>query len=260
MARMRAALITGGNRGIGLSIAHALAGDGIPLMINGLGEKQELTVLGQTLQDTHDVTVSTSGADLSDPHAVEALVGETVEIHGRLNVLINCAGIQHVEALDAFPVDRWNAILAVNLSAAFHTTRLAIPQMQSDGWGRIINIASAHGLVASPYKVPYVAAKHGLVGLTKGTALEVGFHGITCNAICPGFVDTPMFQLQADRLADRDGRPSKEIVREQLSAKQAIPELISPAEIGELAAFLCTDAARSITGTAIPIDGGWTAQ
>lgn len=260
MARERVALVTGGNRGIGLAIAHALAGEGIALTINGLGEETELSELRRAFDGTYGITVSTSGADLSDPIAVEGLVKETLEVHGHLNILVNCAGIQHIEALDAFPADRWDAILAVNLTAAFHTTRLAIPHMRTGGWGRIINIASAHGLVASPCKVPYVAAKHGLVGLTKGTALEVGAHGITCNAICPGFVDTPMFQLQADGLADRAGRPADEIVAEQLSAKQAIPELIAPTEIADLAVFLCSEAARSITGATIPIDGGWTAQ
>ena len=255
----KAALVTGGTGGIGFAVADALAAQGCAIMLNGLGDAKEIERARAGLADRHGVKVCYSDAGLTDPPRIEKLVTATVREFGAIDILVNCAGLQHVEPIETFPVETWNAIIAINLSAIFHTTRLVIPHMRARNWGRIVNIASAHGLVASPYKVPYIASKHGVVGFTKGTALEVGDWGITCNAICPGFVDTAMFQVQAEGLAKTLGVSKEQVIGEQVADKQAIKEVISVEEIAASVAFLCSNAARSITAAAIPVDGGWTA-
>ena len=251
------AIVTGGNRGIGRCCALALAREGARVCI--AARNREL--LDKTVGEIHEVAGEghAVAADLSALESCQEVVNEAVDKLGGVDILVNCAGLQHVEPIETFPVETWNAIIAINLSAIFHTTRLVIPHMRARNWGRIVNIASAHGLVASPYKVPYIASKHGVVGFTKGTALEVGDWGITCNAICPGFVDTPMFQVQAEGLAKTLGVSKEQVIGEQVADKQAIKEVISVEEIAASVAFLCSDAARSITAAAIPVDGGWTA-
>ncbi len=259
MLKKKCALVTGSTRGIGQAIAGALAAEGASVMLNGFGEAGEIERARAELAERAGVTVDYFDADLTKADHVGALIGATVERLGGLDIVVNCAGIQIIGALDGFAPEDWDTIIALNLSAVFHTTRLAIPHMKARGWGRIVNIASTHGLVASPFKVPYVASKHGLVGLTKGTALEVAAFGITCNAICPGFTKTPMFDVQAEGLAATTGVPVDEVIREQVGAKQAIAEVIEPGEIAAAVVFLCSEKARSITGTALPVDGGWTA-
>jgi len=256
----KVALVTDGTGGIGFAVAEALAVQGCAIMLNGLGDAKEIERARAGLADQHGVKVCYSDADLTDPPRIEKLVAATARELGAIDILVNCAGLQHVEPIETFPVETWDAIIAINLSAIFHTTRLVIPYMRARNWGRIVNIASAHGLVASPYKVPYIASKHGVVGFTKGTALEVGDWGITCNAICPGFVDTAMFQVQAEGLATTLGVPKEQVIGEQVADKQAIKDVISVEEIAATVAFLCSDAARSITAAAIPVDGGWTAK
>jgi 3-hydroxybutyrate dehydrogenase len=259
MLQGRAALVTGSTSGIGRAIAEMLAGEGCQVMLNGFGDADEIETQRRDMAARHHVDIGYSGADLTDPEQIEGLIDDTVSAFDSIDILVNCAGIQIIAPIDEFPVDGWDAIIALHLTAVFHTTRLALPHMKARKWGRIVNMASAHGLVASPYKVPYVAAKHGVVGFTKGTALEAGAHGVTCNAICPGFVKTPMFDLQAEGLAAREGRDVADVVRDQVATRHALPQVIAVDEIAGTVAFLCSDAARSITGTSISVDAGWTA-
>jgi 3-hydroxybutyrate dehydrogenase len=256
----KVSLVTGSTSGIGLGIARALAAAGSNLVINGFGKAEEIAALKAKLASDFGVEVAYSGADMSNPDSVREMIERTLDSSGRLDIVVNNAGIQHVAPLQDFPVQKWDAILAINLSSAFHTTRLALPAMIERKWGRIINIASAHGLVASPYKSAYVAAKHGLVGLTKVTALETAEQGITCNAICPGYVYTPLVEAQIDGQAKAHGIPREQVIRDVLLAQQPNKRFAQVDELGALTVFLASEAAASITGVALPVDGGWTAH
>jgi 3-hydroxybutyrate dehydrogenase len=256
MLKGKTALVTGSTSGIGLGIAEAFARAGANIVLNGFGDKAEVEALRARLAREHGVTVSYDGADMSRPEAIEAMM----KTAGPVDVLVNNAGIQHVAPVDEFPVEKWNAVLAINLSAAFHTTRLALPAMKKKGWGRILNIASAHALVASPYKSAYVAAKHGIAGFTKTVALEVAEAGITVNAICPGYVWTPLVEKQIPDTAKARGLTEEQVKKDVLLAAQPTKKFVDVTEVAALAAFLASDAAASITGTVLPIDGGWTAH
>nr|WP_295834806.1 3-hydroxybutyrate dehydrogenase [uncultured Azospirillum sp.] len=256
----KAALVTGSTSGIGLGIARQLAGQGADLMLNGFGDADYIAELCRSLSTEFGVRVAHNGADMSKPEEIEAMVAATESAYGRLDVLVNNAGIQHVAPVDAFPVERWDAVIAINLSAVFHGTRAALPGMKARGWGRVINIASVHGLVASVNKSAYVAAKHGVIGLTKVTALELAETNITCNAICPGWVLTPLVQKQIDALAASRNLSVEEAGRELLSEKQPSKSFVTPEQLGELAVFLCSEAAGNMRGAALTMDGGWTAQ
>jgi 3-hydroxybutyrate dehydrogenase len=256
----KVSLVTGSTSGIGLGIARALAAAGSDLVVNGFGKVDEIAKTRANLASEFGVEVSFSDADMSNPDAIIEMIQRTLDTFGRLDILVNNAGIQHVAPLADFPVDKWNAILAINLSSAFHTTRLVLPSMVKNKWGRIINIASAHGLVASPYKSAYVAAKHGLVGLTKVTALETAEQGVTCNAICPGYVYTPLVEAQIDGQAKAHGIAREQVIRDILLAQQPNKRFATVEELGALTVFLVSEAAASITGAALPIDGGWTAH
>lgn len=256
----RVALVTGSTSGIGLGIARALAEAGADVVLNGLGDPAELIGLADSLSARAGVRVHFDGADMSDPAAVVRMVEGAEARMGRLDILVNNAGIQHVAPLDEFPPAKWDLILAINLSAVFHATRAALPGMKARGFGRIVNVASAHGLVASPFKSAYVAAKHGVVGLTKVTALEVAELGITANAICPGYVWTPLVERQIDDQARVHGIGREAVIRNVLLASQPSKRFATVEELGALALFLCTEAGASITGTALPVDGGWTAH
>jgi len=256
----RAAIVTGSTSGIGLGIARAFAGAGMNVMLNGLDDNHDIDETRLALEAEFGITAGYSAADMSKPDQIVAMVEETRRMFGRLDVLVNNAGIQHVEAIETFPPAKWDAILAINLSSAFHSIRAAVPQMKERKWGRIINIASAHGLVASPYKSAYVAAKHGLLGLTKTVALETAEHGITVNAICPGYVLTPLVQKQIPETAKTRGISEEEVVRDVLLHAQPTRQFVTTEQIGALSVFLCTEAAASITGAALPVEGGWTAQ
>jgi 3-hydroxybutyrate dehydrogenase len=256
----KVSLITGSTSGIGLGIARALAEAGSAVVLNGLGVAAEITKTREQIAADFGVKVGYSPADMTRPDSIAAMIADALAEHGRLDVLVNNAGIQHVAPLEQFPVEKWDAILAINLSSAFHTTRLALPAMRKNKFGRVINIASAHGLVGSPFKAAYVAAKHGTVGLTKVTALETAEDGITCNAICPGYVYTPLVEAQIDGQAKAHGISREKVIRDVLLAQQPNKHFASVEELGALTVFLAGDAAGSITGTALPVDGGWTAH
>jgi 3-hydroxybutyrate dehydrogenase len=256
----KVSLITGSTSGIGLGIARALAAAGSEVVLNGFGKPEDVADVQARIAADFKVRVSYSSADMSKPQAIRAMIDKTLQSSGRLDILVNNAGIQHVAPLQDFPIEKWDAILGINLSSAFHTTRLALPAMIENKWGRIINIASAHGLVASPYKSAYVAAKHGMIGLTKVTALETAEQGITCNAVCPGYVYTPLVEAQIEGQAKAHGIPREQVIRDVLLAQQPNKRFASVEELGALAVFLASDAAASITGVALPVDGGWTAH
>jgi len=254
------ALVTGSTSGIGLGIARQLAAQGTDLMLNGFGDATYINDLCGSLAEEFKVRVAHNGADMSKPAEIEAMVAAAESEFGRVDILVNNAGIQHVAPVESFPVERWDAVIAINLSAVFHGTRAVLPGMKARGWGRVINIASVHGLIASVNKSAYVAAKHGVIGLTKVTALENAEGGITCNAICPGWVLTPLVQKQIDALAASKGLSNEEAGRELLSEKQPSKAFVTPEQLGELAVFLCSDAASNMRGAALTMDGGWTAQ
>jgi 3-hydroxybutyrate dehydrogenase len=256
----RVSLVTGSTSGIGLGIARALAAAGSSVVLNGFGRPEEIAMAQKQVADEFGVKVTFSGADMSKPDAIKAMVDGAQKDHGRLDIVVNNAGIQFVAPIQEFPPEKWDAILAINLSSAFHTSRHVLPGMVANRWGRIINIASAHGLVASPFKAAYVAAKHGIVGLTKVIALETAEQGITCNAICPGYVYTPLVEAQIEGQAKSHNIPREKVIRDVLLAQQPNKRFATVEEIGALAVFLATDAAASITGIALPIDGGWTAH
>ena len=256
----KVSLVTGSTSGIGLGIARALAAAGSAVVLNGLGIPAEIAKTREQIEAEFGVEVSYSAADMTSREAIAGMIAGAVASHGRLDVLVNNAGIQHVAPLDQFPVEKWDAILSINLSSAFHTTRLALPAMRQNRFGRIINIASAHGLVASPFKAAYVAAKHGVVGLTKVTALETAEEGITCNAICPGYVYTPLVEAQIDGQAKAHGISREQVIHDVLLAQQPNKRFATVEELGALTVFLASDAAASITGIALPVDGGWTAH
>jgi 3-hydroxybutyrate dehydrogenase len=252
----KTALVTGSTSGIGLGIAKALARQGARIVLNGFGDaagpQAEVASLG--------VEVGYHGADMSKPAEIEAMMAYAAERFGRVDILVNNAGIQHVAKVEDFPPERWDAILAINLSSAFHTTRLALPAMKAANWGRIINVASVHGLVASAEKSAYVAAKHGIVGLTKVTALETATTGVTCNAICPGWVLTPLVQKQVDAKAAANGWSNEEATKRLLGEKEPSMQFTTPEELGELAVFFCSAAGNNVRGACWNMDGGWAAQ
>jgi 3-hydroxybutyrate dehydrogenase len=254
------ALVTGSTSGIGLGIARTFASGGANVVLNGFGNAAEIEALRAGLEADHGVRVRYDGADLSRQDAIESLIGNAVEAFGAIDILVNNAGIQHVAPIDEFPVDKWNAILALNLTASFHTIRLALPGMKRKRWGRIVNIASAHALVASPYKSAYVAAKHGIAGLTKTVALEVATQGITMNAICPGYVWTPLVEKQIPDTARARGLTPQQVIDDVLLHAQPTKKFVQVQEVAALTAFLASQEAASITGAIIPVDGGWTAQ
>jgi 3-hydroxybutyrate dehydrogenase len=256
----KVSLVTGSTSGIGLGIARALAAAGSEIVLNGFGKPEEVAEAQAKIAADFKVRVSYSAADMSKPQAIQEMIETTLAASGRIDVLVNNAGIQHVAPLQDFPIEKWDAILGINLSSAFHTTRLALPSMLQNKWGRIINIASAHGLVASPFKAAYVAAKHGLVGLTKVTALETAEQGVTCNAICPGYVYTPLVEAQIAGQAKAHGIAREQVIRDVLLAQQPNKRFATVEELGALSVFLASDAAASITGIALPVDGGWTAH
>ncbi|MCK1640568.1 3-hydroxybutyrate dehydrogenase [Bradyrhizobium sp. 157] len=256
----KVSLVTGSTSGIGLGIARALAEAGSAVVLNGFGLAAEIAKTRDQLIADFGVDVSYSPADMTSREAIAEMIANTVASHGRLDILVNNAGIQHVAPLDQFPVEKWDAILSINLSSAFHTLRLALPAMRQNRFGRIINIASAHGLVASPFKAAYVAAKHGIVGLTKVAALETAEDGITCNAICPGYVYTPLVEAQIDGQAKAHGISREQVIHDVLLAQQPNKRFATVEELGALTVFLASDAAASITGVALPVDGGWTAH
>jgi len=256
----RSAIVTGSTSGIGLGIARSLAGAGAAVMLNGFGDTGEIEKTRARLAEESGSAVRYDGADMSRPEAIAAMIDSANAAFGKVDILINNAGIQFVAPLENFPVAKWDAILAINLSAAFHATRAVFGAMKDRGWGRIINIASAHGLIASPYKAAYVAAKHGVVGLTKVTALEVAEAGVTCNAICPGYVWTPLVEKQIEDQAKSHGISRDKVIHDVLLAQQPNKKFATVEELGALCLFLSTDAGASITGTALPVDGGWTAH
>lgn len=260
MLKGKSAIVTGSTSGIGLAIARRLAAAGSNVMLNGFGGADEIERLRAGLEADHGVRIFYSGADMTDPAQIEGLVEETATAFGSVDILINNAGIQHVAPIAEFPPEKWDAVIAVNLSAAFHAIRAAVPVMRKNGWGRIINIASAHALVASPYKSAYVAAKHGLLGLTKVVALETAEQGITCNAICPGYVHTPLVEGQIDDTAKARGLTREQVMRDVLLAAQPTKQFVKPEDLASLVVYLAGDAAAAITGAALPVDGGWTAQ
>ncbi len=260
MLKDKVAVVTGSTSGIGLGIARGLAAEGAAVMLNGFGDAAQIRKLGADLSAEFGVRVGYHPADLAKPAEAAALIEQTTEELGRVDLLVNNAGMQYVAPVEQFPVEKWDAIVAVNLSACFHTIRAALPQMKSRNWGRIINIASAHGLVASVNKAAYVATKHAVVGLTKVVALETATTGVTCNAICPGWVRTPLVQKQIDDWAARDRISVAEAKDRLLSEKHPSREFVTIEQIAALAVFLCSDAAAQMRGSAVSVDGGWTAQ
>jgi 3-hydroxybutyrate dehydrogenase len=258
--RGKAAIITGSTSGIGLGIAQALASAGADVMLNGFGDAAEINAIHKDIEQSFGVKTVYSAADMSVPGDIEEMVDAARKAFGKVDILVNNAGIQHVEAIETFPPAKWDAIIAINLASAFHTIRAVVAEMKARNWGRIINVASAHALVASPFKSAYVAAKHGIAGLTKSVALEVAEHGVTVNAICPGYVLTPLVRNQIPETAKARGLTEEQVIRDVLLHAQPTRKFVTTEQIGSLAVFLCTGASASITGAVLPIDGGWTAE
>ena len=256
----RVAVITGSTSGIGLAIATELAVQGAMIVLNGLGDPTRTEQLCQVLSARHDVPVMYDDANMADPAAIADMLEHVARGFGPVDILVNNAGIQHVAPVDNFPPEKWDAILAINLSAAFHCTRAVLPEMKHRRFGRIVNIASAHGLVASPFKSAYVAAKHGVIGFTKTVALEAAEHGVTCNAVCPGYVWTPLVEQQVEAQAKVHNISREEVIRTIFLAEQPTRRFATVEEIAGTVVFLCGEAAASITGVALPVDGGWTAH
>jgi 3-hydroxybutyrate dehydrogenase len=256
----KTALVTGSTSGIGLGIARALAEQGANLVFNGFGDAQQIEKLYTDIGQEFGVQTAYHNADMSRPGEIEEMMRFAAEKFGAVDIVVNNAGIQHVANIEDFPVERWDAVIAINLTSAFHTSRLALPGMKQKNWGRIINVASVHGLVGSAQKSAYVAAKHGLVGFTKVTALETAHSGVTCNAICPGWVLTPLVQKQVDDRAARENISKEEAKKALLSEKQPSGEFVTPEDLGALAVFLCSPAANQVRGAAWNMDGGWAAQ
>jgi 3-hydroxybutyrate dehydrogenase len=256
----KVALVTGSTSGIGLGIARALAAAGSDIMLNGFGDVTQIELLRSEMAAAHGVKVAYSGADISKPDQISEMVAGTVKTLGSVDILVNNAGVQFTANVEDFPNERWDQIIAINLSGVFHGMKAAIPGMKAKGWGRIVNIASAHGLVASPQKVAYVAAKHGVVGMTKVAAIELANAGVTVNAICPGWVLTPLVEKQLHDRAEKAGKSVEQETHDLVAEKQPMVKFTTPEQIGGLTVFLCSDAAATITGTPLSIDGGWVAQ
>jgi 3-hydroxybutyrate dehydrogenase len=260
MLKGKVAIVTGSTSGIGLGIAKVLAGQGAHIVLNGFGDSAEIERIRARLERDHDVQVVYDGADMSKGEAVRGLIAAAIRKLGRVDILVNNAGIQFTAPVEEFPPQKWDAILAINLSAAFHGIAAVVPQMKKQGWGRIINIASAHGLVGSTHKAAYVAAKHGIVGLTKVVGLETAGTGITANAVCPGWVLTPLVEKQIADIATDKGISRQQATTALLGEKQPSQTFVTPEQLGGTVAFLCSPAADQITGTTIAVDGAWTAQ
>jgi len=260
MLNGKTAIVTGSTSGIGLGIAEAFARAGANVVLNGFGDATQIERTRADLAHRTNAMIAYSPADMSKPKAIEQMVKQTTDAFGTVDIMVNNAGIQHVAPIEEFPDEKWDAILAINLSSAFHATKLVLPQMRRKGWGRVINVASAHALVASPYKAAYVAAKHGVLGLTRVTALETAEDGITCNAICPGYVRTPLVEKQIDDQARAHGIDREKVISDVLLKNQPNKRFVEVAELAALALFLCTDNGASVTGAALPMDGGWTAR
>jgi len=256
----KSALVTGSTSGIGLGLAVAFAKQGANLTLNGFGDRAEIDALVASLEKEHGVRVAYSAADMSKPAEIRQMIREHEDRYGAVDILVNNAGIQFVSPVDEFPEEKWDAILAINLSSNFHAIKAALPKMKTQPWARIINLASVHGVVASPFKSAYVAAKHGVLGLTKTVALELADTNITCNAICPGYVKTPLVDKQIDQQAEAHKIPRDRVIREVILASQPKKEFVEIEALGDLAAFLCSPAARAVTGANFNLDGGWTAR
>jgi 3-hydroxybutyrate dehydrogenase len=260
MLKGKTALVTGSTSGIGLGIARQLAAQGANIILNGFGDADAPRAEVLQAGSAHGIRVGYHGADMSKPGEIADLFKFADSEYGGVDILVNNAGIQHVANVEDFPIEKWDAIIAINLSSAFHTTRLAVPGMRAKNWGRVINLASAHGLVASAGKSAYVAAKHGLVGLTKSVALETATTGVTCNAICPGWVLTPLVQKQIEARAEKEGISVEQAQKELLGEKQPSLQFVTPEQLGDLAVFLCSPGASNVRGVAWNVDGGWVAQ
>ncbi len=260
MARVLNCVITGSTSGIGLGIAQAFAAEGWNIMLNGFGDAGEIEAIRKGLEDEHKVKVLYNGADMTKPSEIRDLISSTQKAFGQVDVLVNNAGIQVVSPIEDFPEEKWDAIIAINMSSAFHTIKAIFTEMKTRGSGRIINVASAHALVASPFKSAYVTAKHGLLGLTKTVALEGAEFGVTCNAICPGYVKTPLVEKQIPDTAKARGMTEEEVVQKVILEAQPTKQFVTVEQVGALAVFLCSEAAAQITGTAQQIDGGWVAK
>lgn len=256
----RVAVVTGSTSGIGLGIAKSLAEAGAHVVLNGMADKATVTQAKRAVRGRRKIDVIYHGADMSKPAEVADLITSTQKQLGSVDILVNNAGIQHTAPVENFPPEKWDAIIAINLSSAFHTIRTALPQMKANGWGRIVNIASVHGLVASVDKIAYVAAKHGIIGVTQTVALEAAESGVTCNAICPGWVRTPLVEKQIADLAQRERLPIEKAAVRLLEEKQPSKRFTEVEHIGDTVVFLCSEAASNITGIALPVDGGWTAR
>lgn len=258
MLNGKSVIVTGSTSGIGLGIASAFAAEGADVLLNGFGDEASIESLRHGLEAAHGVKVRYSPADMSRPEEIRGMVDYARAEFGKVDIVVNNAGIQYVAPIEEFPENKWNEILAINLSAAFHLIKAVLPEMKARHWGRIVNIASAHGLLASPFKSAYVAAKHGLIGLTRTVALETAEHGITCNAICPGYVKTPLVEQQIAAQAKTHGIPEQDVVRDVLLAPQARKEFVKIEELAAMAIFLCSSTAASMTASTVTMDGGWT--
>lgn len=259
MLKGKTAIVTGSTSGIGRGMALALAQEGCNIMLNGLGDTRAIEAERAQMEKSTGAKIGFNGADMTKPDQIAAMIDETKQIFGSVDIIVNNAGVQHVAPVDEFPPEKWDQIIAINLTSAFHMTRLAVPHMKSAGWGRIVNLASAHALVASPFKGAYVAAKHGIAGLTKTVALELAQQSITCNAICPGYVKTPLVDKQIGDQAKARGISEEDVVKNVILGAQPTKQFTTVEDVGALCVFLCSDAAKNITGAILPIDGGWTA-